>query len=95
MRFVNINGNWNPMDGAIIPFIVEKGTEVAKSTAADYVQIGAQWLVANGIPIVSEILLVWGLACFLIACSGSGKWLERGAKSVIFSAILAVVGHAV
>jgi hypothetical protein len=95
MRFLNVNGIWNPMDGAIVPFIVEKGAEVAKETAVDYVHVVAQWLVTNGVPIATEILLLWGLACFLIACSGSGKWLERGAKSIIFSTILAVIGHAV
>jgi hypothetical protein len=58
---------------------------------AEYI---VQWLLEKGIPVAAEFLLVWGLGCMLIACTGSGKWLERGAKSIIIAVLLGVVNIA-
>ena len=94
MRFVYHAGRWDPTDGAIIPFIIDKTKDAAAdavmSTISHVLQSIGQWLLHNGIPLAAEGLLLWGLICYLIACSGAGKWLERGTRAVLFSVLLGV-----
>lgn len=50
------------------------------------------WFVNNGFPVCAELALVWAMVCFLVAITGHGKWLERGAKWMIGSVLFAVAG---
>lgn len=99
MRLVMQTGKWmDPTDGAIVPEILKRGSEVAGDAVQESIghfvttaiQHGALWLKSNGIPIATEGLLIWGLVCYLVACSGSGKWLERGTRALLMSVLLGV-----
>lgn len=99
MRLVYEVGKWmDPTDGAIIPHLADKATDAVADTVADSIlatmgnvlQQVAQWLLHNGIPLAAEGTMIWGLICFLVACSGSGKWLERGTRAVLMSILLGV-----
>jgi hypothetical protein len=39
---------------------------------------------------MAEGTLVWGMICILIAISGTGRWMERGVKSLLLSVLLGV-----
>lgn len=96
MRFTFVS---NPTDGAIVPHVIEEGTKavgeaVNKSISdqiAQLVAAGAHWLATDGLTLATEVSLVFGMGCFLIAITGSGKWLERGTKYVLLSVCLGVV----
>jgi hypothetical protein len=83
---------------AVIPWVIEKGVEAAKDTVTDVIlhmiHDSSIWLAVNGLPIFAELALIWGMACFLIGCTGSGKWIERGVKSVLLSVMIGVARYA-
>lgn len=103
MRFVFDAGAWNPRDGAIIPEIIKQGADAATETVLNgvsavllnWIHAGGQWLVVNGIPLSIEVSLIWGMACLLIGCTGSGKWVERGVKAMLISIMLGVARYAI
>jgi hypothetical protein len=99
MRFILTAGTWNPTDGAIIPNLIEKGTEALQESVTNiilhFIHEGAIWLAQNGLPLVAEMALIYGMACLLIGCTGSGKWIERGVKSVLVSIMIGVVRYAI
>ncbi|WP_438449475.1 hypothetical protein [Gorillibacterium sp. sgz5001074] len=98
MRFLLTPDGLRPStDGAIVPELLKRGSEAAGDVVQDtigqlvitWIQHGTAWLKINGIPIAAEAALLWGLICFLVACSGSGKWLEKGTRAVLMSILLA------
>lgn len=99
MRFVFDGGRWNPTDGALVPHLIHEGKERVKDMISEIIlswihDIGV-WLGHNGIPLASELLLLWGMACYLMAITGTGKWLEKGTKAIIISVMLGLVRYAV
>lgn len=94
MRFV-----WSPTDGALIPHLLEKGQEAAQETAADltlhFIHSAGVWLAQFGVPLAAEAALLWGCMCLLVSITGSGKWMERGVKSLLASLMLGMVKYAV
>lgn len=94
MRFI-----WSPTDGALIPHILDKGQEVVEQTAGDMilhvVSNVAIWLTHYGVPLAAEAALLWGCICLVAAIAGSGKWMERGVKSLLASVMLGVVQYAI
>jgi hypothetical protein len=99
MRFVLTAVGMAPRDGAIVPFIEdavkEKAKEAAKETAVEWLQAAADWTVTTGIPIAAELILVWGLICFLFAITGKGDWMEKGLKAILVWVMLGFVKFAV
>lgn len=94
MRFI-----LDPTKGALIPYIIEKGQEAAQDVAANivlhYIHTVGVWLSQFGVPLAAEGALIWGCVCLLISITGSGKWLERGVKSLIACLLLGMVKYAV
>lgn len=94
MRFVLVDGmmqaanQMGPTTGAIVPTAME---QMFDHWMNHILITGAHWFVQSGIPICIEGLLIWGMICLLIAITGSGKWLERGVKSILFSVLLGAV----
>jgi hypothetical protein len=84
---------------AVIPWIVKKGVETAKESTTDiflnFIHDSGIWLALQGLPIIAEMTLIWGMACFLIGCTGSSRWIERGVKSVLFSVMVGVARYAI
>lgn len=83
-------GAWTqaaPTDGAIVPHLIESSTTAVVNLV---IQGLLNWIATSGLKLAYELLLVWGLACLLLACSGSSKWLERGAKSLVLSLVVGV-----
>lgn len=86
----------DPTDGAIIPEIAKRGaeqvTDQVLSGVTDgiihWMHDGGIWFMTQGIPILAELTLLATLVCYLVATSGKGKWIERGAKMMILSMML-------
>jgi hypothetical protein len=92
MRFVLTSQGMEPQESAIIPRYIER---VASDKIAQITDAVTHWLVTDGITLVAEFALVWGMICFLVAVTGSGQWIERGAKAVLLSVALGVVRYVV
>jgi hypothetical protein len=99
MRFVFSAGAWSPTDGAIIPELLGKAAESAQDAATNAILSSLHdwgvWFGINGLPIITEMAIIWGMACFLIGCTGSGKWVERGAKSMLIALMFGVAKYAI
>lgn len=99
MRLTFDGLRWNPTDGALIPHIADKGKEMAKDAISEIIlswihDIGV-WLGTHGLALASEMLFTWSMVCFLFAIMQPGKWMERGAKSILLAAMLGVAKYAV
>lgn len=99
MRFIFDGKVWAPTDGAIVPSIIDKGADAVKEAATNvilgYIHDLGIWLSTYGLSIAAELALIWGLVCVMMAITGTGKWLERGAKSLLISIMLGVVRYAI
>lgn len=91
MRFVFNGSEWiDPSEGIITHLIKEEVKEVMLQKVSEW----CSWFVTTGTPILAEVCLVWGMACLMVSITGSGKWLERGCKSVLLSLMLGMVRYA-
>jgi len=88
MGMTTIKFTLDPTRGALIPELTKRAID---KTAVNIVDAVSRWLAESAIPLTSELALVWGIICFAAACTGSARWFERGAKSVILSIALKVV----
>lgn len=99
MRFILTATGLEPTDGAIAPFIGEKigdaASDVAGTIFLNIVHGFGAFLVDKGLPILAEGCFVFSLFCFLMAIAGTGKWMERGVKSILASVMIGVLGVAV
>jgi hypothetical protein len=80
MKFVASDNGW----------IADKVSESVNEIAVSTIQATFGWIAENGIPLIAEGALVWGMVCILIAISGTGRWMERGVKSLLLSVLLGV-----
>jgi hypothetical protein len=99
MRFIRTVDGMEPTDGAIIPHLLGEAGDSAKQAISDtityYVHLTLDWLATDGITLLSELTLLWGMACFLVAITGTHGWMARGAKAVTVSVMLGVVRYAI
>jgi hypothetical protein len=80
MKFVMTTNGW----------LVDKVNESVNEIALQTIKGTLSWIAENGIPLMAEGTLVWGMICILIAISGTGRWMERGVKSLLLSVLLGV-----
>lgn len=98
MRFVYEGAKWvepNGHAGVVTELAKHAFNEWLNQWLLEKISNIGSWLVTSGMPLLSELFLVWGMACLCISISGSGKWLERGVKSVLISIGLGLVKYAV
>jgi hypothetical protein len=96
MRFVMTANGLAPSDGALIPELIEKGTEKAtEAVTMALINKGIYWVQHIGLPMLSEGLLVWSMFCILMAITGRDRWMERGIKSFVGFVLVRVAYHAV
>ena len=71
-------------------WVVDKVNESVNNIAIETIKSTFAWIAENGIPLIAEGALVWGMICILIAISGTGHWMERGVKALLLSVLLGV-----
>lgn len=80
-------------------YVVKEGSKYAFDAAAkvfmQFIHDLGVWLGTHGLMIGSEFFLIWGMICIMMAITGTGKWLERGAKSLVISVLIGAVRYAV
>lgn len=93
------NGQFGPTDGAIVPELLnagkEKAAEAFNAWLLEKLHTCGDWLATSGLPMIAEFVMLWGLICLVMGITGSGKWMERGVKSVLISIFLGLVRYAV
>ena len=85
MKYVLITNGW----------IADKVSDSVNEIAVETIKSTFAWLADNGIPLVAEAALVWGMICIVIAISGTGRWMERGVKALLLSLLLGVAKLAI